>query len=74
MSAYANDPRVTRRRTPDEWAVTDAGREFDLSHVREPSGTRHPTLVEAFDTATGDRVHGIGRFDDVIRALIGDPQ
>jgi hypothetical protein len=72
VSIYDNDPRVTPRR--GFRTAVHAGREFDLVQVREPTGGLHPSLVEAFDAVTGDRVHGVGHLDDVLRALIGDPQ
>lgn len=74
--SYANDGRVVRR-TDGTWTVSDCGREFDLVPVRHP-GTREPVgdLFEPYDMQSGRPVLRVrvGPFDDVVRALIGDPR
>ena len=75
VSAYDNDPRV--RQLPDgAWMVFNSrGIEYIVAQLRDTGSMRlTPDLFGAFDAKGYPVPVRDGPFDDVVWALIGDPQ
>lgn len=77
MGAYDNDHRVVRREGDGTWPVFDLCDDAARYCVAQCHRDRKliPDLFVAMDS-DGHAVPGVaeGAFDDVVHALIGDPQ